>query len=85
LKLKAEQASCSHPRGHHQKKRLHKKFQQKLLPGTLCSLKFASHEKHMKRWNKKKNWKKEVCDTWGCLMAILLILINPLSFSFSFI
>ena len=60
LKLKAEQASCSHPRGHHQKKRLHKKFQQKLLPGTLCSLKFASHEKHMKRWNKKKLKKRGV-------------------------
>jgi hypothetical protein len=54
LKFKAEQASCRHPRGHHEKKRLDKKFQQKLLPSTLCSLKFASCEKHMKGWKKKK-------------------------------
>jgi len=42
---------------------------------------WETHEK-MKQ---KKIEKKEGCDTWGCLMAILLILINPLSFSFSFI
>jgi hypothetical protein len=34
-------------------------FQQKLLPNTLCSLKFASCEKQMKRLKKKK----EACDT----------------------
>jgi hypothetical protein len=33
----------------------------------------------------EKMKKKEVRDTWGCLMAILLILINLLPFSFSFI
>jgi hypothetical protein len=59
LKFKAEQASCSNPRGHHRKKRLHKKFQQKLLPSTLRSLKFASCEKHMKSFLKKKTKK------WG--------------------
>jgi hypothetical protein len=63
LKFKAEQASCSYPRVHHPKKRLHKKFQQKLLPSTLCSLKFASCEKHMKKMKKKQKNKKEVCDT----------------------
>jgi len=54
LKFKAEQASCSHPRGHHQKKMLHKKFQQKLLPSTFYSLKFTSCEKQAKN-EKDKN------------------------------
>jgi len=61
LKFKAEQASCSHPRVHHPKKRLHKKFQQKSLPSTLCSLKFASCEKHMKKMKKKTEKQKKRC------------------------
>jgi hypothetical protein len=44
----------------------------------VCFL-WETHEKM------KKKPKKEACDTWGCLMAILLILINLLPFSFSFI
>jgi hypothetical protein len=45
----------------------------------VCFL-WQTHEKMKTKKNKKK-----ACDTWGCLMAILLILINLLPFSFSFI
>jgi len=45
----------------------------------VCFL-WETHEKI-----KKKKQKTEVCDTWGCLMAVQLILINLLPFYFSFI
>jgi len=57
------------------------------IPTKITSQHFLFPQVHF-LWETSEKWKKqkkEVCDTWGCLMAVQLILINLLPFYFSFI